>query len=272
MIAPREIDDPGSLLGDDLRALRAAPAHNVDFQAGLVRLSAAIGAPMPPGLEQGHVPGTGAAGGSPVGAGGMAAALAGKKLLILVVTTVAVAGGAATGWIGRRPARTAIDTPSAQLQPRSPTVMPLGAPIPELAAPPAATVEPTAVRKARPSPIAIARTNPRDQVKIVAVAKPAPLVVPTADPLLEEVRLVAGARAAIEHNPKQALTILAQAQTDFPAGSLVEDREALAVFARLKIGERAVASAEAKKFLDRFPRGPYTAKMKVIADGGQPAP
>jgi hypothetical protein len=286
MSTPRIVDDPGSLLGDDLRALRGSSPRQVDVQAGLARLTAAIGqaTPLAPGLDQSHGDGMGAASGSTAGGGGLAAVLAGKKLAILVITSVAVAGGAVTTLVTSRPVHPRIDPPPAQVTLAPPAIAPLATPSPSAVAPepPPADTVPQAESPTRPSARPAQSPRPRSHTsasvarkvapKVAPTLPPAPPAAPTADVLLEEVRLVARARAELERNPRQAVSLVEHARATFPLGALVEEREAIAVFARQRLGEASVAAAEARRFLGRFPHGPFSAKMTTIADGRLLAP
>ena len=82
------------------------------------------------------------------------------------------------------------------------------------------------------------------------------------DRLLREARLVARARAALDHDPKRALSLTRRAEDEFPDGQLVEERRALAIRALVALGRTDEARRRADAFLARYSRGAHAAAVR----------
>ena len=81
----------------------------------------------------------------------------------------------------------------------------------------------------------------------------------------EESRLVATAREALRSGATtQALELLEQARQRFPAGTLLQEREALMIEALARTGQRAAAIERGRAFERDNPGSPYTARVHAI--------
>ncbi len=68
-----------------------------------------------------------------------------------------------------------------------------------------------------------------------------------------------------EGRPEDALRLLDAASTEFAAGALVQEREALAIEALSRSGRREAARARAAAFLRAYPGSPHAASVKTFA-------
>ena len=68
-----------------------------------------------------------------------------------------------------------------------------------------------------------------------------------------------------EGRPEDALRLLDAARTEFAAGALVQEREALAIEALSRSGRREAARARAAAFLRAYPGSPHAASVKTFA-------
>ncbi|HMA92474.1 MAG TPA: hypothetical protein VKP30_07295 [Polyangiaceae bacterium] len=89
----------------------------------------------------------------------------------------------------------------------------------------------------------------------------------SADELRDESRLLARARQALNaSNPSLAIQLIADHRQGFPAGRLVQERDALEVQALQKSARHEEARARARAFLVHFPMSPHAEKMRAIAE------
>ncbi len=72
-------------------------------------------------------------------------------------------------------------------------------------------------------------------------------------------------RALREGRPEDALRLLDAARTEFAAGALTQEREALAIEALSRSGRREVAQTRAAAFLRAYPGSPHAASVKSFA-------
>jgi hypothetical protein len=78
-----------------------------------------------------------------------------------------------------------------------------------------------------------------------------------------EIRRMAAARTLLRSGqPRAALRELDAIATNFPNGTLAQEREALAVEALSALGERAAARERASRFLSRYPSSPHAAAVR----------
>ena len=111
---------------------------------------------------------------------------------------------------------------------------------------PPVTVPPLA--EPQPSP-----AEPAPEKKSTAAA--APRAVASVDPYTLELATLQRARTALSAGDfSTALAALSEHQRRFPAGRLVEEREALRVKALLGLGQSDEARRTAERFRARFPR------------------
>jgi hypothetical protein len=88
-----------------------------------------------------------------------------------------------------------------------------------------------------------------------------------ASQLREEASLVRQAREALRGGEaSRALGLLDEAQRTIPGGALGQEREALAIEALARSGQRAAAAARAAEFLRRHPTSPHAAQMRSFAE------
>jgi len=81
-----------------------------------------------------------------------------------------------------------------------------------------------------------------------------------------EGRVVLDARRALrEGRPEAALRLLDVARTEFAAGALGQEREALSIEALFRSGQREAASRRATAFLRAYPGSPHGASVKTFA-------
>ncbi len=92
----------------------------------------------------------------------------------------------------------------------------------------------------------------------------------TPSALRQEVEMVESIRAALTADPSRALALIQEARKRFPKGSLNEDRAAFEVLALERLGRNAEAEALAQRFLLRYPKGPFSARLKRL--GSKPRP
>jgi len=81
--------------------------------------------------------------------------------------------------------------------------------------------------------------------------------------LAEESRMVLEARNALRSSdPGTALRLLEAARVAFPDGALMQEREALAIEALVRSGQRDLASKRAEAFLRDYPKSPHAADVR----------
>jgi hypothetical protein len=83
-----------------------------------------------------------------------------------------------------------------------------------------------------------------------------------------ELALMKQAQALTGTNPTQALALCAEHQQRFARGVLAEEREAIAVEALLRLGQKTEAQARARRFLRDHPGSAYRARMQTALDAG----
>lgn len=152
----------------------------------------------------------------------------------------------------------AMRSPSAQVAPRAPSAsrQPPQSPDPERNSEPAVAplLERTPPDVSRPAsgPSAPMRRPPREPGASSTLAGG------TVDRLGEESRLLLGARTALSAGQcERALSHLNEARRWFPAGALVQEREALSIESLACAGRREEASTRASAFLRDFPTSLY---------------
>jgi hypothetical protein len=89
----------------------------------------------------------------------------------------------------------------------------------------------------------------------------------TESQLREESLAVLEARSALRSgDAARCLALLEQARSRFPRGGLGQEREALTIDALSKSGQAAVARRRAEAFLRAYPKSPYVADVRRIAE------
>ncbi|MGE0787392.1 MAG: hypothetical protein AB7S26_17095 [Sandaracinaceae bacterium] len=89
---------------------------------------------------------------------------------------------------------------------------------------------------------------------------------PDADALAREAALLERARASVADDPSATLALVREHERDFPAGQLTHEREMIAIDALLRAGRRTEAERRADRFLVRYPRGIYRARVARMLD------
>jgi hypothetical protein len=146
-------------------------------------------------------------------------------------------------------------------------------------APPTATLPPVAAMAPSPVPAtptaATAASAPRPahnaRTRAIAGAAHAPTIDTSAaaepeDLLARENAMVSRIRAAVAGDPRQALTLAAEYDTQFPHGQHAETRAWLEIEALQRLGHDDDARARAIETLHRFPGGMYTAQLRHVLD------
>ncbi len=281
---PRLLDDPS--LPEELHQDLADAAEwtpRYDVAAGLARFEAAIGASGGTGAgSTSHAPSTGPAT-AHVGAATTSAAAGIKGLVVAGLITASVGVGVWM-WASRAPkesapARPAVTAPAAPAE-RAPATKPASAPpitarpaevAPPTFAPPTREHRhharhsghpspPTANRRTETSPAHEQAAPPHEQ------AAPEPTqAAPTTkqDIVRAEIALLAETRRALAADPARALALAEQGQRQFPNGLFQEERQAIAIFALVRLNRQDQARTRASRFLARHPTGPFSERVRM---------
>lgn len=94
----------------------------------------------------------------------------------------------------------------------------------------------------------------------------APASVSASDRLREETLHLARVRSALERSPREALRLAREGQQRFPDGVFEEERRALIVMALDRSGQRDRARRAAIAFIERYPNGPLTTRVREISE------
>lgn len=231
-------------------------------------------------------------GATAAGVGATAGAGAVKALIVGAVIGVAAVGGRAVWPTASSPAALPpiAERASLEARPAPPAAMvesPSAPSIVEAPNPPSLPTEPSSISRTgsasvesapRPTPseapgeskgaraAALAPTteSSRNEPSRPATATGAASPITAAD-AREESRLVATAREALRAGaPAQALALLEQTRLRFPAGTLLQEREALTIEALAGSGQRASAIERARAFARDNPGSPYTGRVQAI--------
>lgn len=275
MTPPRRWLDDAATSDAEREVLRAG--LSIDPPAGAEgAVWASLLAKLPPG---GLPPGPGS-GGSGATSGVKAAA---GKAAAAKATTAAVSGGLLKSALIGAGSAVVVLAGYAAVAPRAPEPLPavaLEAPQepravapPQRSAPPAA-VAPSAEPSGEPSAAPSGERRPAAEARPLAAPTPTASAAPSAEPaveretlLREESRLVSEARDALRTgNPAGALAKLEQLRTRFPGGVLTQEREALAIEALARSGQRAEAAARAAAFVKAYPSSPLAGRVQTFAN------
>ena len=77
-----------------------------------------------------------------------------------------------------------------------------------------------------------------------------------------ELELLRRAQTALNHSPKNALSLVKEHERDYPRGLFSQEREIIAVEANIKLGNLDNAYARAQRFLKQFPRSTHSPRMR----------
>jgi hypothetical protein len=91
-----------------------------------------------------------------------------------------------------------------------------------------------------------------------------PAAAPEPDALAAEVRWLEQARALLTNDPGSALRRASEHKARFPDGSLVAERELIAVEALLRLGRRTEAERRGEALQERFPGTLYRERLKSL--------
>jgi hypothetical protein len=86
----------------------------------------------------------------------------------------------------------------------------------------------------------------------------------------DEAQLLRSARAALPSTPARALELTVEHERLYRSGMLVQEREAIAIEALMRLGRRSEATARADRFLARFPASPYRARIESARGANAP--
>ena len=81
-----------------------------------------------------------------------------------------------------------------------------------------------------------------------------------------EAEAINAARKALTSDPARALSLIEAAAREFPDGALVQEREGYAILALLALGRRAEAEERAADYLERWPMGPLSRRVRDALD------
>ncbi len=85
------------------------------------------------------------------------------------------------------------------------------------------------------------------------------------NPMAEESKMVSEARLLLRQgNAGQALLLLDKIQRQFPRAMLYQEREALAIEALYKSGQKQMAASRAQAFVERFPKSPFSHRVAAF--------
>jgi hypothetical protein len=234
-LAPERLVDDLSISGSLRADLAAAsrPPVSVSVEVGLPRLHAAIAAAP-------TVAGPRPWGG--VALAGVAAVLLAAGVVALAVPaapTLPAEPAAVSGAPARPPARPPAPTPAV---PRAPAVAPAPVVAPEL--PPASPPEARSLRR-------VAARGDAD-TSAAAVAR--------------EAVLVRRGEQALEADPGRTLALLDELDRTVADGQLMQERQALRALALLGSGRAAEGARQARAFLDRYPRGTLSSRVRAALE------
>ncbi len=257
----RLLDDFGALDVETRRALEAGRDVEPDRAARSSVWAALIGQ-LPPGAIGGAAGGGAAAGGA--AAGGAAAGGAGSAGGAVAGGALGTAGLVKSIGIGVGAGLVVVLAGQAivgsKQEPRpTPTVSASSVvtPVP--------SVEPPAVRGrlASPVPADEAEEDEAHEAVVEPVRGIAGGGAGRVGTVREEARLIARARLRLLHDdPSGALRLLETARQRFPNGVLIQEREALAIEALAKSGQRDAAAARARTFQQAHPESPLKDRVR----------
>lgn len=228
----RFASDPTAPSG--LRSLVEQARGNVPDAATLerfvARLDASIAANVqPPEIDLSHLHATTAATSSTV------------SILLKVVGTMALAGAiAGTAYVVRSPSKTAPVTQSAAAT--SALI------VAETATPPAV----------QPSALAVQRSA-ADTPAEPSVPRPRAAVAHRS--MVSEASLLDSARSLLSRDPQRALQLTREHATRFPRGSLIQEREVIAIEALRRLGKEEAARKRGAEFGQSFPDSAHQPKI-----------
>lgn len=146
---------------------------------------------------------------------------------------------------------------------------------------PAASVKTRApARRERPAPTeevvvltepeapAIPSADPAEQRPRATPAPPASAGESTSASAAEELALLNRAQASLGRDPAMSLMLVSDHQRRFRPGTLVQEREVIAIDALLRLGQRPAAEARAARFRQQFPASVHRRRVDVLLGVG----
>jgi hypothetical protein len=88
----------------------------------------------------------------------------------------------------------------------------------------------------------------------------------------EELALLNRAQSLLGQNPAMALMLASDHQRRFRPGTLVQEREVIAIDALLRLGQRPAAEARAARFRQQFPASVHLRRVDVLLGVGSSSP
>ncbi len=174
------------------------------------------------------------------------------------------------GMTGEPPAKSV--TPSAielpVSQPQAPLRQPLASPTPVPSQLPTVGAEPTPPRDeivaaAEPTRVAVSRKRKRPKAHATPSAAPPSSDEAPDNRYLREVRQLNRARTELGNDPTKAFELAEAGRVEFASGPLAQEWEGVAILALVKLGRHNQAKTRAKRFLARYPKGTFSAKVRA---------
>jgi hypothetical protein len=101
-------------------------------------------------------------------------------------------------------------------------------------------------------------------MRSLAIGKPTPSAAearPTPSDVGNELDLLARARRVVASDPARALQLTAEHARRFSDGVLAQEREVLAIDALSRLGHRDLATARARRFIERYPDSAHRVRL-----------
>lgn len=96
-------------------------------------------------------------------------------------------------------------------------------------------------------------------------ATTSPATTPPAAPapsLQDEAMQINAARQALASDPAQTLSLMQEAEQQFPNGAMIQERRGYAILALVALGRTAQAEQQADAYLERWPNGPLSRRVR----------
>jgi hypothetical protein len=126
----------------------------------------------------------------------------------------------------------------------------------------------------RPIPTRAAHSSESGAAPVNDQKRASPSV--SADPAsarADEYRLLRTARRELSSNPGQALELTRDHAKQFPKGTLIQEREAIAIEALMRLGRSGEAKSRANRFFSQFPASPYRSHLtELVSPSDQRGP
>lgn len=87
-----------------------------------------------------------------------------------------------------------------------------------------------------------------------------------------ELSLITRAQAALDRDPRRALSLASEHAEDYPSGIFREEREVVRMEAELKLGRRSAATARARRFIEDFGHSTHAPRVRALLRRFPPPP